>query len=951
MRGLLFYVLTILSFGLITGNVSGQKGSISGMLYDSLSREPVPFANVVIEGTTIGVATDFDGKFDIPNLNSGSYNLVVSAIGFKKMTIRDVKVLPGKKTTLKIGAVSSSIQIQDVEIVAEKITQTETAVMVETKSAVQVVSGISGQQVARSMDRDAAEVVRRLPAVTVVDNRFINVRGLSERYNLVMLNNVLTPSVEPDIKSFAFDLVPSGLLDRLLVYKTPSADLPGEFAGAVVKIYTRNPSDRNEVSFGYNTSYREGTTFQEFVTNKLSPYEVLGFDNGVRNIPEGLPTRIWDTMNVNIRSGYTRKFPNNWQPQRTTAIPDQRFNLNISNAFGKKLRVGHTTSINYSNTNLGVAATRDDFNELPPDSLLGKRRPDTLFTYLDRRYENNVRIGLVHNWSFSTRHHRIEIKNLFNQLGMNQVVLREGKEIVESFQYRNEYSFRYVQRSIYNVQLNAQHDIGANGKLDYSFGFSKAWRNEPDWRRIRYTRPLDDPLAPFMAIVANDANPFFLGRLYFRLREHIITGNANYEHRFKLGSSGKFLTLKTGGFYEYKRRHFNARNLGYKPANIFTFDYNIAREPVDSIFRPENLNSQTGLVISESTNRSDSYRATNRLHAGYVMADIPFWRFRLNTGVRVEYNIQELDSTYSFTLSQPVRVYNPILSILPSSTLIFNVAEKHSLKGAFGITVNRPEFRELAPFSFYDFNLNIVIYGNEGLKTPRIFNYDFKYEFSPSLAEAISVGGFYKKFVDPIEAYFIPGAGSAGTRNFSFQNAESAFSTGAELEFRKTLDFGIKGLRDITLVGNAAYIYSRIELGEKAKGQNNNRPLMGQSPYVVNTGIFYLNEKIGLQANILYNVIGPRIVIVGSQGIPDIYEMPRNIIDLSVSKIFNLSGPNRKIQHQLEARFGLQDLLNQPILMVQDINGNNRVERHDDWTFSSFRRGRYVTVGFNYRIR
>ncbi|MCX7769098.1 MAG: outer membrane beta-barrel protein, partial [Flavobacteriales bacterium] len=735
------------------------------------------------------------------------------------------------------------------------------------------------------------------------------------------------------------------------VYKTPSADLPGEFGGAVVKIYTRNPSDRNEVHFGYSTSFREGTTMKTFVTNKLSKWEVLGFDNGVRDVPEGIPSRIWDTMNVTLRAGYTRKFSNNWQLHRMQAIPDQRFNLSIFNAFGKKIRVGHTTAVNYSNTFLGVAATRDDFNELPPDTLLGKVRPDTLFSYLDYRYENNVRLGLVHNWSLSTKHHRVEIKNLFNQLGLNQVVLRDGKEIVESYQYRREYSFRYIQRSIYNLQINAQHDIGAHGKLDYALGHSMARRDEPDWRRIRYTKPLDDPEAPFTAIVSNDANPFFLGRLYFKLREKSYTANVNYEHRFPLGRSGKWITFKTGAFYEYKRRFFNARNIGYKPANIFMFDFNIARQPVDSIFQESNLNSQNGLVISESTNRSDSYRATNRLHAAYLMADLPFWRFRLNAGVRLEYNIQELDSTYSFTTSQDVKVYNPILSVLPSATLIYNLAEKHSLKGAFGITVNRPEFRELAPFSFYDFNLNIVIYGNEALKTPQIFNYDLKYEFSPSPSEVVSLGSFYKKFVNPIESYFIPGAGSGGTRNFSYQNAESAFSTGAELEFRKMLDFGIKGLRDFTLVGNVAYIYSRIELGEKAKGQNNNRPLMGQSPYVVNTGIFYQNEKAGIQFNILYNVIGPRIVIVGSQGIPDIYEMPRNIIDITASKIFNLSGPQRKINHQLEFRLGVQDILNQPILMVQDINGNNRVERHNDWNFSAFRRGRYFTVGVNYRIR
>ena len=312
----------------------------------------------------------------------------------------------------------------------------------------------------------------------------------------------------------------------------------------------------------------------------------------------------------------------------------------------------------------------------------------------------------------------------------------------------------------------------------------------------------------------------------------------------------------------------------------------------------------------------------------------------ISGGARFEHNTQELTSTtYD---GRKVNVNNPLLSVLPSINVSYDLSERALVRGGWSNTVNRPEFRELAPFSFYDFSTNNVLFGNDSLVTATVQNVDLRYEFYPSGTEIISAGVFFKQFTDPIEMYFVPGAGSGGTRNFTYRNAPSANAIGVEVEARQSLDLLFpKGyLSHMGVLLNGALIRSQVQLGDEAKGQEQERPLMGQSPYVLNAGLYFNDTDRKLQYNILYNVCGRRLVSVGSVGFSDVYEMPRHSLDVTLSK---------GLGEHFEVKIGAQDVLAQRVRCIQDSNANGSIDDVDE-EVTSFQPGRYFTAGFSYRF-
>jgi TonB-dependent receptor len=413
--------------------------------------------------------------------------------------------------------------------------------------------------------------------------------------------------------------------------------------------------------------------------------------------------------------------------------------------------------------------------------------------------------------------------------------------------------------------------------------------------------------------------------------------SGNLEQEIAQLSETRKLTLRAGFYTETKSRTFNARWLAYTKSRIDKFDNDLLLLPIDQIFTQNNFNDSTGFKITEGTNGTDSYIADNQLAAAYIGTTWPVNdKLTVSGGVRFEANQLILES--SDNNGKPLKIENPVNSLLPSINVSYNVSEKSLLRLAYARTLNRPEFREIAPFAYYDFVFNNVLFGNPDLETPTINNYDLRWENYPSAGEMISFGVFYKSFTNPIEQYFKPGAGSGGTRNFIFNNAPSAYSTGLELEVRKSLEpiFKTGFMSMLSVSMNASYIYSRVQLGDQAVGQKKSRIMMGQSPYVINTGLFYTNAERNLQCNLQYNIIGQRLFVVGTEGTPDVYELPRNVIDFSISKT---------IGKNFEIKAGVQDILNQAVVLRQDSNEDGKITSNDELIYS-FRRGSYYTLGF-----
>ncbi|MHB1179308.1 MAG: TonB-dependent receptor [Daejeonella sp.] len=932
-----FFILLI-GFSFFNFTVFAQQnGKITGKITDAEMGETVIGATVKIIGTAIGAASNVDGIYTLNTVNPGTYSIEISYISYQKKTIADVIVTAGKTTNLDIVLETSTSSLNEVVVRGQRLTGTEIAVFAEIRNSVSIANGVSSQVIQRSGDSDAAQVVRRVPGITIVDNRFINIRGLSERYNSVQLNNVVAPSLETDIRSFSFDLIPSSQIDRVLVYKSPSADLPADFAGGVVKVFVKSVPDQDMLNIDYGTSYRQDVTFKTFNRPTSGGMYYSGFNMGDNDLPTNFPRNL-RTISASFRNAAGHALANSWMPAAETGNLDQKLNIFGSKRFNFNNKLlGNITALSYSNSKTNNDVTRGDYNTFDANS----QTASPIYTYSDNQYNYNVRLGIIHNWAFNLNdRHTFEFKNLYNQLSTSQYINRTGRNLEAAYS-PDSYSSSNLYRGVYSGQITGNHKFNSERtKADWVIGYGQSYRDQPDYKR--YRSDINETTGERTLYVPTGAAAAeFLGRFYSRMDEDVKTGAFNIEQGLSAKETVFKPVVKIGGYFEDKNRLFTSRNIGYVRANSSLFNSSLLNGSISDLFSWENINTNTGIRIDEQSNPNDNYTSTNRLLAGYANLILPYQaKLTLVAGTRIENNVQTLVSADD---QGPVNVNNDITRILPSANLAYNVTSKALIRLAYGQTLNRPEFRELAPFSFYDFDLNFTNKGNPTLKTAKIENYDLKYEFYPSASELISVSAFYKRFKDPIETIFVPGAGSGGAKTFTYGNAKSADNMGIELEVRKSLA-GITNsqfIDDLTLMVNASYIDSKIELGSIAAGQSNERPLQGQAPYIVNTALFYNNLKNKWQVNILYNVIGKRIAYIGYDGYPDIYEMPRNVLDLTVSKT---------LSNKLTLRANFNDLLNQETTLLQDGNADGNFDRKNDQIISGFKSGRLFGLTLGYKI-
>jgi outer membrane receptor for ferrienterochelin and colicin len=889
-----------------------QQTGIKGVISDKTTKETLVGATVLIQGTTTGSTTDLDGNYSISSLAPGSYNLVISYISYKTQILEKVKVVKGVMLELNIDLEGNSVALEGVVISAKsKMGGSEISMLSSMKMSNLVVSGISSQQINRSQDRDASEVIRRVPGITIMDDRFVMVRGLSQRYNTVWLNNASTPSSEADVRAFSFDVIPSSMLENILVFKSPAPDLPADFSGAAIKIFTKNNADKNSFSIAYSTSYRPGATFKDFSNYKMSKYEWLGFDDGSRALPADFPSHLNEVTDKYERQQLGRELDKVWTPSLSKALPDQRFQLGLTRRFLLgKVSVGTINSMTYSYVQDVDEVFRADYQQY--DTV--KDRSDTSYYFNDIRNKATAKIGALSNWLFVFgNNQKIEFRNLYNHQGYTQVIDRRGRDNYGGLTIHSQ-ELSFTSRNTYSGQLAGDHNFRKNQThFDWTLGYSYADKYQPDLKRLSSTL-VEDPdnqyYGQYGVNFSFSATPELSGRVYQDLKEHIYNGNFNFTNTFTFGNFKP--ELKAGMYLEKKNREFNARLIGYAISNTSRFNWGLPYEAVDVIFADTNINTTTGIKLDETTNKSDSYTATNDLLAAYLAANLPFTsKLNLYTGVRMEKNDQEMHSYSSDNASEEVNIVIDKTDFFPSANLSYKFTEKSLARISYGLTINRPEFREIAPFAFYDFELKKLVRGNPELENASISNYDLRYEYYPSPSETFVFGLFYKDFKKPIETIEI---NSGSGKDYTFQNALGATNYGAEIEIRKSLeslgkkDNFLKYFKNLMLVANASYIKSEIKLDTaKFYSAEAKRPMQGQSPYILNLGMYYQDNLHGLMVSLLYNVIGKRIVVVGLDT-PDVYEMPRNVIDLTITK---------NVGESVQIKAGIQDILNQKVVEKQ----------------------------------
>jgi outer membrane receptor for ferrienterochelin and colicin len=935
MRNLL---LSLAGFLIATVSVA-QTGSIKGKITDSKTGEEIIGANVSIQGTTIGDATDLEGNYNITNLKPGTYSLVVTFVTYKTHTIPDVVVEGGKVTTVNIIMQEDATELEEIVVQGTREINNDLALINAIKESKLVVSGISAEQIVRIPDRDAAQIMQRVPGISIVDNRFVMIRGVSERYNQVMINRAIGPSTEIDKRSFSFDLIPAGSLDQILIYKSGTPEQPGDFAGGVIQIVTKQAPAENYFKIGTAVGYRFNTTGKDFYSSQGSPTDKFGFDNGFRALPDLFPTTE-QLINSNrtsvLREQAGRSLTNNFDNTARTAPIDFGLNMELSQNFRiGKTRVSTLTNLLYSNTYLTKEV---DFNRY----LFDGESTDVRFSYQDRYYENDVRISGISNWAFVFNdRHKIEFKNLANLLGENQTILREGQDLfLNDDRFYKNYAYHYLSRFIYSGQLQGTHKFADNSvTLDWVGSYNYINRDEPDFRRFRTFRLVSSGEETYQMQLPPSANLFETGRFYSDLTDIGISNGVNLEKKFGDVSSKRAPALRAGYYVESKTRDFSSRYVSYLYPGFFdpTIGEQLIRLPLSTIFAPENIRSQNGFVIEEGTRPSDRYTGENLLLAGYIGGNLPLGKFDVAGGFRLESNRQQINTA---TNNGPVVVDNPVVSPMPFLNTAYNLTDRSLVRVAYSRTVNRPEFRELAPFLYYDFELELGVFGNPNLKTADIDNIDLRWEMYPNPGEIISLGSFYKAFRNPIESILQLTAESPQS---TYGNADRAFAYGAEFEFRKSLaSLGVsKFLRNMAVNLNASYIVSEVDLGNQAGFQQRKRELQGQSPYLFNTGLYYTDSDNDFSMSVAYNVFGQRIFQVGDINFPSVYELPRNQLDVQVAKQFG----------RMEAKLNIQNLLNAEYRFYQDTDVNNKIDVNStDAPILRYKIGQQLSFSVNYKI-
>ena len=927
----ILFLLLLCSFQAI-----GQ-GSIAGQIKDSKTGEGVIGANVVIVGTTQGAATDIEGNFVINNVKEGTYALQISSVMYKTHTVQDVKVETAKKIHIDVAVSEDISELQEVIVQGSRHTDTDFELLRSIKESKVIVVGITSEQIGKSLDRDAAQVLKRVPGVTIRNEQFVQVRGIAERYNPVMLHNTYAPSVEPDVRSFSFQNIPSSQLDRMLIFKSPAADLPGDFAGGIVKVFTKSIPEESGFIVDYSTQIRAGTTFDDYYSQTKDDAHFTGFNTGYYALPSSFPADVSKTQgDALVNAG--RSLKNLWAPQKSTAIPDQRLTLTYNKKFNiGKVEVGNITALNYSNAYGIFEVERGDYTTNP-----GATGTAPNYNYTDKQYNQMIRTGFLFNWAFKfDANNIIEFKNLYNQSSTDQYVDRLGFGVSQG---QKNGSFDKLYRGIYSGQLMGTHELFNNRtSIEWVAGYSNSNRTQPDYKRF-LSNIVDPVTGKASVLVPNTVTPNQLGRFYSDLNETAYSGGVSIKQRFDFGGNPmRSPELKAGVFFESKDRTFGARNIGYTTASTY-LDPSLEFATPYELFQSKNINKTTGIQIGEITYKKDSYQATNDLLAAYIMFSLPIGeKIKLDAGVRQENNLQQLHSYNDFA-SEAVNVHNQVNRLLPSANISYNFTEKMLVRAAYGETLNRPEFRELAPFSFFDFNFNFLYQGNPNLKTARIQNLDLRWEFYPSKTETITIGGFYKNFADPIESIVDPNSPGGGVKNVTFANADNATAYGIELEIKKSL----KGLIDSKLLDNLNFIFNSTFIQSTIKipaalsnNQSAERPLQGQAPYVINTGFFYNSDHSGWQVNLLYNIVGKNIAFVGNKYYPDVYIMPRNVIDITF---------NKRLSERFNVKGGITDILNQPINYLQDGNGDGELDAGKDVSIMKFTPGQVFSIGFSYRF-
>lgn len=941
MKKLLPITLLFLCLGFV--QLFAQNGTVRGAVTDDSNADPIMFGNVLVKELGTGTTTDLDGMFSI-DLAAGAYTFEFSYIGYQAVTVSDVEVVEGETQILNISIKESSQTIEEVVITAKQARNSAAAVNKLKQKSVSLVDGIASESFSLSGDNDAAAAIKRVPGVSIEGGKHVFIRGLGDRYTRTLLNNMDVPGLDPDKNSVQMDIFPSNLIDNIVVYKTFTPDLPGDFTGGMVDISTKDFPETKTLGLSVGLGFNPDMHLQKnALTYSGSQTDFLGFDNGLRALPFSADAEFPKTTDQNpLLNTYTASF----NPQMATETKSQLPNLNTSFSSGNqydlgKATLGYIVALNYR-------AESSFFQEVEFNEYT-KNRTDLTITDLEpnRRSngslgENSVLWSTLVGTALKFKKHKYSLTAMRFQNGVSKsgfFMMREFEDNPSIIQRQN---LEYSQRAISSINLSGQHSLNEG-------------KTVVDWKLTGINSSIDEPDIRSTPFEITDEGRYIIDRSVgaiptrsFRyLEEMNLGGKANIERKFLL-KNGNTTKIKAGIANSYKTRDYSILRYDFPVNNPSAF--NFTGNP-DELFMSDNIWSNkdnSGTFVEGGQELANQYESSQNIAAAYIMNEMP-----LTANLKAIYGLRAEQTQIIFSgqnnrgdlVLDNEKILND-LDLLPSVNLVYELNKNMNLRSSYARTVARPTFKEKSLVQIQDFISGRTFLGNLDLESSSINNYDLRAEYFFTGAGIVSLSGFYKQIDNPIE---IVAYGEIAPDNIQAKNVDEANVLGLELEVNRSFAIAGSQTRKFNVVMNLTAVDAKTtmsteeyesRLAKARPGENvtNTRAMVGQSPFVVNASLGYTDRNSGWEANLNYNVQGKRLSVAGISIVPDVYEMPFHLLNFKIVKKMGKD-------HQYKLSLGANNLLDSERQL------NYQSYKTADQVYSRLRPGRSFSIGFNYALR
>lgn len=901
----------------LTLRAQTPTGRIVGRIIDAASGRGISDAGVQVVGTTLGTSSGIEGRYVIPSVPAGTVTLQVRLLGFQPKTVTGLVLDGGSTLEQDIALAQVTVTLETTIVTADAERGSVNAALDAQRTAAGIVNAVTAEQIRRSPDGDAAQAIQRVSGVTVQDGKYVFVRGLGERYTTTALNGARLPSPEPERKVVPLDLFPASLLQTVTTSKTFTPDLPGDFAGAQVDIRMREFPARRSMSYSASIGTNTTATGKTVLAAPRTGAEWVGLAGRDRRLPYAL-SGVTDLGAVSRAemNDHLRSLRPVWSARQANGHPNSSFSFALGGedpVLGHD--VGYVASLSYAvSQEVRAGETRATAN------LGNGSEPTPYNVFTGSTGRSSVLWGGVLNLStWLGGHSKISLDNTYTRAADNEAHVDEGFFEELGFDVRRT-TLKYVERGVRSHRLRAQHIVGERHSLDWSLSSSAVARDEPDRSDLVYGRETDVATGAPLSWAWISYKPEAARRNFGELNEDAHGGDLAYA--VKIGAPERAMTVKVGGAHRATERQADSRFYNILATALSRSQREGSPE---EIFDGRYAQGEEETLLLSSSTAGGTYDADERVTAAFAMADLPVGgRIRVVGGARVERWTLGLDAHPVIGERFSGKFQNT--DLLPSLAITLGLTETQNLRLSASRTLSRPEYRELAPISYREALGDQETFGNPSLRRALVQNYDARWEWYPRSGEVLSVALFAKRFTDPIERIDVAATGKS---QLSFVNADAGDSYGVELEARQGLERLSSALASVSAFANASVMRSEIRAGADTLSAltNGARPMLGQAPYVFNAGLLWSRGRAS--ATTLFNVVGKRIAAAGVGGLPDTYELPREVLDLSVSVPVT-----RAVSAKLDAR----NLLDTP-----------HVVRQGPVTRERYTTGRVIAVGLSWR--